>query len=432
MTVINVVDAPCGYGKTSWAIQYMNEMSTESHRFIYVTIYTKEVDRIKEAVSNRKFYDPLVLKGETKSKNLNHLLEQGKDICTTHALFKMANAETRELIRNNNYTLILDEVMNVIEQVPLRKDDLNLLLSVDAIEIIKNDKDLTFIKWNDDKIDYDTKYNDIKQMALTGNLMYCDNSALIWNLPCELFLLFRDVFILTYLFKGQFQRYYYDLHHIKYKYLSVVKDQLGYNLIPYEQRKVHDKTSLREQLSIYEGRLNEIGGARTALSTSWFLKTDNRDLVVALKKNTYNFLTNICKANKNTALWTTVKGNKRKIMSKVKPKGFDKCFIAMNTRATNEFIERFHLAYLINRFMNPIEKKFFEQYGIKVDQDAWALSEMIQWIWRSRIRTDQPISVYIPSKRMRDLLQQYLTTDAFEKNPENAIINELSTDWNLH
>lgn len=82
--------------------------------------------------------------------------------------------------------------------------------------------------------------------------------------------------------------------------------------------------------------------------------------------------------------------------------------------------------------MNPIEKKFFEQYGIKVDQDAWALSEMIQWIWRSRIRTDQPISVYIPSKRMRDLLQQYLTTDAFEKNPENAIINELSTDWNLH
>ncbi|MEC0089887.1 DEAD/DEAH box helicase family protein [Paenibacillus macquariensis] len=439
MTTVNVVDAPCGYGKTSWAIEYMNEMSTESHRFIYVTPFLDEVERVQQAVVNRKFYDPKSIKGVTKLDDLHRLLGQGNDICTTHALFQMANAETRDLISSNDYTLILDEVMNVIEQVPLRKDDLNFLLNAGVIEYVNNDKGLTFIKWKDDKIGYDTKYNDIKYMALSGNLMYCNSSALIWNLPCDLFLMFRDVFILTYLFKGQFQRYYYDLHEVKYQYLSVTKEQQGYILVPYENRQIHDKTVLSQNISIYEGQLNVIGDKRHALSTSWFEKPDNKDLLVTLRNNAYNFLTNKCNANKNTALWTTVMGkkegkkekNKGKIMNKVKPKGFAKCFISMTTRATNIYKDRSHLAYLINRFMNPIEKKFFEQYGVKVDQDAWALSELIQWVWRSRIRDDQPIHIYIPSSRMRGLLKQYLTSEAFEEAPLNAITDEAPSDWHL-
>lgn len=228
----------------------------------------------------------------------------------------MANTETRELIKSNNYTLILDEVMNVIEQVPLRKNDLDFLFEADAIEFDVRDNRLKFIKWKVDKIGLDTKYNDIKKMALTNNLMYCDNSALIWNLPCELFLLFKDVFILTYLFKGQFQRYYYDLHKIKYRYLSVAKGQQGYSLVPYVNRQIHDKTVLSERISIYEGQLNTVGEKRNALSTSWFEKIDNKDLIITLKRNTYNYLSNMCKANKDTALWTTVKGNNDKIMKK--------------------------------------------------------------------------------------------------------------------
>jgi len=45
MTTVNVIDPPCGYGKTSWAIQYMNDMSDESHKFIYVTPFLDEVTR---------------------------------------------------------------------------------------------------------------------------------------------------------------------------------------------------------------------------------------------------------------------------------------------------------------------------------------------------------------------------------------------------
>lgn len=43
-----------------------------------------------------------------------------------------------------------------------------------------------------------------------------------------------------------------------------------------------------------------------------------------------------------------------------------------------------------------------------VDEDAYALSEMLQWIWRSSIRDGKPINIYIPSKRMRTLLMNWL------------------------
>ncbi len=61
--------------------------------------------------------------------------------------------------------------------------------------------------------------------------------------------------------------------------------------------------------------------------------------------------------------------------------------------------------------MNPYEKKFFTSKGVKVKENMYALSELIQWIWRSRIRDGQPINLYIPSKRMRTLLKDYLESE---------------------
>ncbi|MNC64554.1 hypothetical protein D3C75_1147700 [compost metagenome] len=81
--------------------------------------------------------------------------------------------------------------------------------------------------------------------------------------------------------------------------------------------------------------------------------------------------------------------------------------------------------------MNPVEKKFFEQYRVTVDEEAWALSELIQWVWRSRIRDNESISIYIPSTRMRDLFFRYLNSDDFEKLPEEAKTLEESSDWHL-
>ena len=89
-------------------------------------------------------------------------------------------------------------------------------------------------------------------------------------------------------------------------------------------------------------------------------------------------------------------------------KGYTNGFLSYNIRATNEYRKRTCLAYCVNVFFNPFMKNYFLAYGVEVQEDVYALSEMIQWIWRSAIRDGEEIWVYIPSNRMRSLLENWL------------------------
>tara|TARA_B100000963_G_scaffold245810_1_gene215189 strand:- start:274 stop:444 length:171 start_codon:yes stop_codon:yes gene_type:complete len=41
--------------------------------------------------------------------------------------------------------------------------------------------------------------------------------------------------------------------------------------------------------------------------------------------------------------------------------------------------------------------------------NACALTELIQWVWKSRVRKGQPITVYLSSPRMRQLMEEWLS-----------------------
>ena len=73
--------------------------------------------------------------------------------------------------------------------------------------------------------------------------------------------------------------------------------------------------------------------------------------------------------------------------------------------------------------MNPVTKQFFASKGITVDEDLFALSELLQWLFRSRVRKGEAIDVYIPSERMRSLLEGYL-----EGSNENPLLFKLSKE----
>ena len=73
MCKVKIIDAICGKGKTSWAIQYMNE--NVEKKFIYITPYIDEVERVVENCSDRFFYQPNVKNGEgSKLKHFNKFL----------------------------------------------------------------------------------------------------------------------------------------------------------------------------------------------------------------------------------------------------------------------------------------------------------------------------------------------------------------------
>ncbi len=90
----------------------------------------------------------------------------------------------------------------------------------------------------------------------------------------------------------------------------------------------------------------------------------------------------------------------------------------MNARATNAYKDRDAVAYLVNRFADPTITKFFIVIDISIDEAQYALGEMLQFIWRTSIRDDKPINLYIPSQRMRKLFKDWLIS--VSKGGDNA------------
>lgn len=58
--------------------------------------------------------------------------------------------------------------------------------------------------------------------------------------------------------------------------------------------------------------------------------------------------------------------------------------------------------------MNVSEKLVYKSFGIEINEDIYALSTMLQWMWRSAIRRGEEIWVYVPSRRMRTLLKDWI------------------------
>jgi hypothetical protein len=399
---INIIDSIMGSGKTSWSIQHMQD-TNKDERFIYITPFLSEVQRVKTSVTNRSFKEPLNT-GKGKLDNLKKLILNEQDIVSTHALFQNADEEIIELLKVSNYTLILDEVMNVVEEYNLNKDDFKLMLNSKMVSV---EKDTGVIRWNESSEYQNTKYNEIKILSKTENLIYFENTVLFWSFPVSVFQAFKEIFILTYLFQCQEQKYYYDMYNLDYSYKALQKIGEKYVLVNHANKEPYDKTLIKSLITIYEGSLNDIGSDNYALSNSWFEKDKNRTLVEKLKKNLYSYFRNNVKTPTPLNMWTCFKAHKNKL----KGKGYTKGFVSHNARATNDFKEKVSLAYSVNKFMHPYKYKFFKSRGVVVNEELYALSELIQWIWRSRIREGEAINLYIPSKRMRYILLEYLESD---------------------
>jgi phosphoribosyl-AMP cyclohydrolase len=67
--------------------------------------------------------------------------------------------------------------------------------------------------------------------------------------------------------------------------------------------------------------------------------------------------------------------------------------------------------------------------GVNLDEDLFALSEMIQFIWRSRIREGKPIDLFVPSGRMRTILKAWLDC---QEDPLETTVEKAGTKKMVH
>ena len=210
------------------------------------------------------------------------------------------------------------------------------------------------------------------------------------------------------MFSGQTQKYYYDFHKLKYdKWYVKGNAACNYELTANWQ-DYGSPSKYKKLITIIDNdKLNAIGNGYYALSSNWYDNEKNHNAIEKMRKNLVNYYKHYVNGKSELNLWTCFKEDK----DALKGDGYSKSFLSCNTKATNKYKDRCNLAYVVNTFMNPNIQLFFESNGIPVDSDMYALSSLIQWVWRSAIREGNPITLYVPSSRMRGLLIKWLNDE---------------------
>lgn len=400
---VYIIDELMGRGKTSAMINHINT-EQDQNRFLFIVPYMTEVERIIGRCSSRSFKTPIEKGG--KLNNIKPMLREGLNIVSTHALFSMFDQEILSLVKEMGYTLVMDEVACVISQLQVTSYDSEDLLRK-YVSVCSDGRAL----WEED--DYDGKLIEYKKKIVGGNVYVYGGKYWLSLMPEKAFTSFRDVYLMTYMFDSQIQRCYFDIKGIYYERLYVSGNSQG----TYRLSTTPEPTQpidFRAKIHILDApKLNRIGDERTALSKNWYKKNTHTPAMKQLQNNTYNFFRNYAKTPSSLNLWTTFCKNDEtktdwpKLLSR---SGYAKGFLSCTARGTNDYRNRTAVAYLVNRFPNSWTKNFLTQSGIDLDSDGFALSEMLQFIWRSAIRNGKEIQLYIPSKRMRTLLTQWITT----------------------
>lgn len=359
------------------------------HKYIYVTPFLDEVKRVTERT---KCKEPQQL-ADGKLGGLKRLLGMGCNVATTHALFYNFDKKVIQQIKERGYKLILDEVLDTVQpNYNIKIEDVNIMQNANYVEI----KDDGLVVW---KRPYHGKMaQDLFKYISMGNT-YCVNGKSFVNvISIDVFNAFSDVTVCTYLFDSSVQKSYFDLHGVKYTKMSVKDGELTeYTLKVPPKEKIH---------IIDNPKMNSVGDSHYHLSKSWFSNKDNRDKIEALSRHLDNFRRNICECRVKDFFWTTFKAN----VDELNPSRYKKSFVACNSRATNKYRDRHYVAYPLNRFMSVTTKMYFQSRGIQVDEGMYTVSELIQFLYRSALRDGDDIYLYIPSKRMGELLIDFLNS----------------------
>jgi len=226
-----IIDSIMGSGKTTWAIRYMNRCP--QRKFIFATPFLEEDKRIRENCSGLHFVSP---DGKfSKLSDLKRLIAEGKNVATTHSLLDswIPSPSDIENLHRWNYTLILDEVIEVITPVQaLNKDDYRLLME----QMISVDPQTKQVRWIAETCPQ--RYQDIKKLATAGRLYLCRGCQLLNLMPVKLLKVMPNIIIMTFLFEASHLYLYMRLHSLRWYIAHIRNGRLVRGLKILHRRKV--------------------------------------------------------------------------------------------------------------------------------------------------------------------------------------------------
>lgn len=406
--VVEVLDSIMGSGKTTAVMNWMR--NNQANRYIYISPMLSEVEeRLPNALPEMNFATPSD-DGKTKSNDLLRLLKDGRNIGATHALFKLMTQEHMEYIAHFGYVVIVDEELEMIRPCSeYTRSDFAWTYKKGFTSVNDNGQ----VVWNDDTLLEDTQYSLMRSMCDMGMLFSAkrDPCMVTVQLPTQLITCAKRFIVLTYLFEGSVFDKFLRMKNIPTKAFTEVDGELS--VVPKERLR-----ELIELVGVEQSRKINRKMPDTGFASGWYNNYKNDlDIVSTYIKNACR----VGRAKAEDVIWTAKGVCSSEQLSRdgrlIKPVGYtyykedgDKhpCWIACNTRSTNKYQDRWMLVHCYNRYPHMVTAAFLQDSGYPVDTGRFALSEMLQWIWRSRIRKGEPIKLAILPKRMYSLFMDWL------------------------
>lgn len=395
-TTIEYLDALPGTGKSTAIFKWMAERKEE--KYIYVSPLLSEVtERVQKEVPDLNFKSP---EGYSKSVDLLKLLEDGENIACTHALFLKMGETHWQSVKGQGYIVILDEEIAVIEKFNEgKKGDLPLLISLGECSI-EGPYSKVILKGNAEKFKA-SSLNGVVEAAHQG-ILYTSKSEnqrdfLVTQVPVDLLIAAKRVVVLTYMFEGSMLHKFLELHNVKSEKFQIPLFKSNQDVLSDLRKRINFKSTraieaisrFRLSATFYEGatrqQLDRIGDALRSVTRN---VPDDKLLVTLPKTN-------------------AEKGSK--YVGNSKMRAVSNSWLWAGTRATNDHADKNVIVHLYNRYPNANVKAYFQSHGYPIDDDHFALSELLQFIFRSALRKGESVDLYIASPRMKKLLIDWLS-----------------------
>ena len=411
--VIKIEDYPCGSGKTTRMIENFKE----GQKYLVILPLLSEINRVIEASNDVEFVQPDDKKG-TKTDSLESHLLLGKNIATTHEMYERLVPMIRDGLLDD-YDIIIDEVPKVVEMVTSKSKTsiqefyLNAgYLDVDARTGLVRPT----MKWrqNRDEVS-DTLSPKILAYAETGCLYLQEGKMFIWALPQSILTSGISVTVMTYKSEGSMLLAYLRKLGLPYAVSNDNSSEEDFREKAAKLITIEDIPALSKTNFSHTGQVKGMSSSSYAAKVARSLKNlkerklvgiDINNILLTSMKDAWIKAANDNNRDAKDRDETPKKNSKPGVFAKGS-RMKDVNWIANTTRGTNDYMHCSHLIYLYDQNINPFLARWLGDSS-QAFKDAYALTELIQWVWRSRIRKGEPITLYLPSPRMRRLFEEWL------------------------
>ena len=400
---IKIIDKPCGSGKTTAMINNFNN----NEKYLVIVPLMSEVERVIEQSKEVSFVQPHANDNEagTKFASLEEQLLLGCNIVSTHKVYEnlipLANAGLLD-----DYHIIIDEVPDIVHPIA-SKSSTSIQEFYVASGYMEVDEESGLIKPTQKWIEQQDQVSDtlspkILTAAMSGCLYLQDNKMFIWALPSTILQAGRSLTVLTYKSEGSMFLSY--LRKLQLPYI-VEKDE---NLEAEFLLKAASLITVEDIPALSKHKLSYTGQQKGQRLAKYVSSLNNALKNLKARKLRSVDVENILITCKKDAWVEASNDNKTKAGVFAKNSRLSEAtWVANTTRGTNDYAHCSHLIYLYDQHPNQYLTRWLGDSSREFS-DQYALTELVQWVWRSRIRKGEPITLYLPCPRMRELFEEWL------------------------